>query len=567
MKQTLRIGLFVAALAGASAGATPDRPNIILIVTDDQGWWDLGCHGNPVIQTPAMDRLASEGVEFTRFYASPVCTPTRASLMTGRYYQRTGAVDTYRGLDVMDHRETTLPQLLRQSGYRTGLVGKWHLGRYMRYHPNNRGFDHFFGFWQYGFINRYDDSDELFLGRVPVVTTGYVTDVLTDEAIAFIQRSRGPDAPPFFLEVTYNAPHSPYLVPDKYIEPYLAKGVPLGQARIYGMVTCIDDNITRILDVLAKSGLDERTIVLFMSDNGGVSSYYKAGLRGQKGSVYEGGVRVPLFIRWPGQFKPGTKISAIGAHMDLLPTLCEIAGAPVPKDLKLDGVSLLPRIRDGAPSPHKYLFHQWNRSGPRPYQSWAAQGQRYKLANGELFDLDNDPGEKTDIAGTHPELVREMKDAYDAWYKDVTAGRTYDRVPIEIGRDDENPVEIDIAWSDPIGEPAYKYRHYNRDSIEGMRQAGDGIRWKVDVVQPGRYEVTLVYGCDPGEEGSSFELALGTARLEASVASTGGRMLYQSRAVGTIELPSGPGWLELKAARVGGRELMVLHKVWLRKLP
>jgi arylsulfatase A len=168
----------------------PDRPNVVLIMTDDQGWFELGVHGNPYIETPNMDRLAAEGVRFNRFYASPVCTPTRASLMTGRHYQRTGAIDTYMGRDTLSADEITLAQVFQSQGYRTGQFGKWHLGRYMKYHPNQRGFDEYFGFWQYGFTNRYMDPDQLFLNREPVINIGYITDVLTDQAIAFIKRDR-----------------------------------------------------------------------------------------------------------------------------------------------------------------------------------------------------------------------------------------------------------------------------------------------------------------------------------------------------------------------------------------
>ncbi len=558
------IGCILVASIASAAVAQERKPNVVLIMTDDQGWFDVGCHGNTALSTPVMDALAREGVELTRFYASPVCTPTRASLMTGRYYQRTGAIDTFMGRDTMNAGEVTLGQIFQKSGYRTGIFGKWHLGRYMKYHPNLRGFDEFLGFWQYGFINRYDDSDELFHNRERIVTTGYITDVLTDAAISFVRANRDR---PFFLYVPYNAPHAPYLVPDPYIERYLKKGLPLQQARIYGMVTCLDENIGRLLKTLDQQQHSENTLVIFMTDNGGVSTHFKAGLRGNKGSVYEGGIRVPFFARWPGHFPAGAKVDAMAQHIDVLPTLCEVIGAAVPTDRPIDGRSILPLLRNGAGnSPHEYLFHQWNRVRPSPDQSWAVHHGRYKLANGQLFDLQSDPGETKDLATEHPDTVRELRAAFLKWFADVTAGQDYQRVPIEIGRDDENPVEIDVTWGDPVGKVRPQYHGYIRDSIDNWRSVDDAVRWNLDVVHAGRYEVMLTYGCDPGDAGSTLRITLGEAHLEAQTVATAARDIFQPHTVGTIELPKGQGVLEIKPIQLAGQELMVLHKIWLKRL-
>jgi len=485
--------------------------------------------------------------------------------MTGRHYQRTGAVDTFKGLDVMDARETTIADVFRKAGYRTGCFGKWHLGRYAKYHPNSRGFEEYLGFWQYGFTNRYDDSDQLWHNRERILTTGYITDVLTDAAIDFIKANR---AHPFFLYVPYNAPHSPHLVPDPYIERYLKKGVPLRDARIYGMITCIDENIARLLKTLEETGLSSSTLVIFMTDNGGVSQYYKAGLRAGKGTVYEGGVRVPLFLRFPGQFPAGLKLDAMAQHIDLLPTLCELIGAPLPAARPVDGKSLLPLISStGGPSPHKYLFHQWNRGRPSPDESWAAFDGRFKLANGELFDLAEDPGEKKNIAADQPEKARELRAAFLAWFADVTSGRDYTRVPIEVGRNDENPVELDVTWADAAGEKVKpQYHNYIRDSIDHWTQAGDAVRWKIDVVAAGRYEIQLVYGCDPADAGSTYSVSSGRARLEGKTNPTAGAKIFRPETAGDLELPAGPATLEIKTEKLTGRELMTLHKVWLRRV-
>lgn len=557
--------LNLCSFASAALGAT-GKPNIVLVMTDDQGWFDVGVHGNTAIETPVMDRFAGEGVEFTRFYASPVCTPTRASLLTGRYYHRTGAVDTFRGHDTMDAGETTLGQVLQKAGYRTGLFGKWHVGRYMRYHPNLRGFDEFFGFWQYGFINHYDDSEELFHNRQPVLTTGYITDVLTDQAIEFVRASRDR---PFFLYVPYNAPHDPHLVSDTLIDKYLKKGLPLREARIYGMITRIDENLGRLLKAIDDERLADNTIFIFMTDNGGVSTWFKAGLRANKGTVYEGGIRVPLFMRWPGKFKPGLKIDARAQHIDLLPTLCELIGAPLPTQRPLDGVSLAKLIRDGGgPDAREYLFHHWTRHPLDRQKNWAVHHGDYKMVNGELFNLVEDPGETKNIADQHADMAAKLQKAFDAWYQDVTAGQTYERVPIEVGREDENPVEIDVEWGEVAAKsPLIRYVHYNRSRIDNWTDPQGAVRWKIDVTRAGRYQVELFYGCRPGDEGSRFRMSVGDVHLDGQVQATARQDVYQPFVIGSMDLPAGRAMLEMKPLQIAGKELMVLHKILLRRIP
>lgn len=558
----LTTGICLASLPGSTAER---RPNILLILTDDQGWPELGIHGNREIETPNIDRLARDGVEMTRFYASPVCTPTRAALMTGRYAHRTGAIDTYLGRDTLAASEITLAQVLQGAGYRTGLVGKWHLGRYMRYHPNNRGFDRFFGFWQYGFINRYFDSPELWENRSPVITHGYVTDVLTDEAIRFVKETPGArSAQPFFLYLAYNAPHSPNQAPDSLVSKYLKKGLDLKDAQIYAMIDSLDDNIGRLLkEVDARD-----TLVVFMTDNGYLSSHYSAGLRGKKGTVFEGGVRVPFIARWPGKFPEGRKVPAPAQHVDLFPTLCEAAGAPLPTGRKLDGYSLLRLLRKGeGSSPRRYVYHQWCRVKPDPNRNWAISDGRYKLADGMLFDLEKDPGETTDLASREPSRVDELRKAFLDWFRDVTAGQTYARVPIEVGRDDENPVEIDLTWAEPRGRKVKpQYRNYNRDYVDDWTVAGDALEWNIEVVKEGRYEVELTYGCAPEDAGGAYRITAGGAKLEGATQPAGRAGVYLRRTAGTLELRAGPSTLSMQAVTIPGRSLMELHKLRLRRL-
>lgn len=573
-----RRDLLVRALSTGLASGFPKtdtaRPNIILIVADDQGWWDIGANGNPHISTPNLDRLASEGVRFTHFYCSPVCSPTRASIMTGRHYQRTGAVDTYKGRDTLDEAEVTLPTLLRTRGYKTACVGKWHLGRYMRYHPQNRGFDQFFGFWQYGFINDYDDTNEFFEGKERVETTGYVTDVLTTRALSFIEQNR---SNPFFLYLTYNAPHVPLLVPDSYIQPYVSKGIPLNEARIYAMMTCIDANVAKLTASLAKNGLADSTLLIYMSDNGGVGKHYRAGLRGAKGSCYEGGVRVPFIARWPGKIPAGAVVDAPAQHIDLLPTLCEVAGTAPPAERTIDGKNIASLLRSGkGESPHDYLYHQWNRGrpvlravddDPELKASWSICDRRgFKLhSSGELFNLRSDPGESQDLANAQPQISAELRKEFERWFADVT-NRKYSRVPIEIGRPDENPVEIDLTWADAVGKVVPQYRSYNRDTTEQWSSPEDYLTWKIDVATPGEYEWTVSYGCETEGGGSRTKLQFGKASAEYTFQPTSGRMVFVTRPAGLLKLTRGPGLLELRAAHIAGKQMPAIHKIWLRRV-
>ncbi len=566
----------------------PPQPNVILILTDDLGWWDLGVHGNQAIETPVLDRLASESVRFSQFYATPVCTPTRAGLMTGRYYQRTGAVDTICGRDNLNLDEITLADVFRKRGYRTGLVGKWHLGRHMRYHPNHRGFDEFFGFWQ-AYLKHYDDPDELFENQQPVTCPGYITNVLTDQAVSFLERHRGT---PFFLYLAYNAVHNPHLVPDPFIERYLKKGLPLREARIYGMVSALDQNLGRLLKTVDALGLRDDTLLLFMSDNGGVSRHFSAGLRGGKESTYEGGVRVPFFARWPGRFPAGAVVRAPAINIDVFPTLCQLLGEPLPAGRVIDGKTILPLMEQGGGnSPHDYLYFQYNRVRPlldipaalprlapddarlfRP--NWAIRDVRGpKLVRGgpeaaalELFDLENDPAEARNLAPQRPALVRQLQGRFESWFRDVISGQDYGQTPIEVGRPDEDPVEIDVSWAEARGAKVQPtWRGYSADAVENWTQPGDAVRWKIEVVRPGRYEVVLNYGCRPGDAGGRLLVQAGGAKVQHTVQATAGRGVFRTLSAGTLSLPAGPTVLEMEAAAVTGGELMLLHKVWLKR--
>ena len=345
MAWTAALLVVVCAVLHFVPGASSHRPNVILILTDDQGYGDVGVHGNDVLRTPNLDRLAREGVRIKEFYVTPLCATTRASLLTGRYNQRTGVLWPFLGAEVLRHREVTLAEALKDAGYQTALIGKWHLGRYGKYGPLTHGFDEFLGFRD-GMIDDYFDT-ALEHNGLPVRISNYITDALTDAALRFVESNR---SRPFFLFLSYNAPHIPNQVPLKYEQEYTEKGLSPHLAKVYGMITCLDDGIGRVLEALEKLGLEENTIVVFLSDNGpqmessrqmqqfrsrewhrmdamwkGVGRY-NANLRGEKATVYEGGIRSPFFARWVGQLPAGKTLEVAASHIDLLPTLLDLCG-------------------------------------------------------------------------------------------------------------------------------------------------------------------------------------------------------------------------------------------------
>ena len=570
--------------------AAASQPNLLVVMTDDQGDWDLGSTGNPHIETPNMDALAQSGVRFSRYYAAPVCSPTRAGMMTGRYAFRTGIYNTRFGGDSLALGEITVAQLLKGAGYRTGLFGKWHLGRYHGYQPQQRGFDEFLGHYQ-GHIERYEYADQFVHNGRPVESRGYVTELVTDAAIDFIDESkRRAPAAPFFCYLAYSAPHSPFQMDtshahqpkgDAMIEKYLKKGLPLMQARIYAMIERVDQNLGRLLAHLETSGLAKNTAVFFMSDNGGVSKHWTGDLRGFKSQVYEGGVRSPLFVRWPEKFPAGGVVRGQASHVDLLPTLCELAGAKVPGDREIDGRSLVPLLRAGkGDRHHEYVYHSWNRMLPTPDANWGISDQRFKLVgpggsartkggetNWGLFDLEDDPGEKKNLATEQPARVKALRGEFLRWYGEVTRGMNYAPVPIPVGHVDENPVELQPSWAKTSGENTkYVFEAYDWDTIEGWFKPGEAAEWKIVVAQGGRYELALDYGCAGANVGGRLKIGIGAASVEFTPARTGTPNVFKRAVAGILTLPPGPATLRAEVVAAPAGEVLRLNRVWLRHL-
>jgi arylsulfatase len=460
------------------AAQTENRPNVILIITDDQGYGDLGFTGNPHVQTPVIDRLAGESIRFNQFYVSPVCAPTRSSLMTGRYSLRTGVRDTYNGGATMAASEVTIAELLKPAGYQTAIFGKWHLGDNYPSRPNDQGFDEALyhlsgGMGQVGDFTTWFRADSSYFD--PVLWhngkmqkySGYCTDIFTEQAIRFIEKNR---QSPFFCYLSFNAPHTPLQVPDNYYQKYKHIDPAAGfendsrpfpamsekdkedARKVYAMVSNIDDNLEKLFKKLEELKIADNTLVIFMTDNGPQQPRYVAGMRGRKGSVYRGGVRVPFFLRYPAKFNGNREIETTAAHIDILPTLAEICQAKIPETLKTDGKSLVPLLNgksiDWADRP---LFFYWNRRYPELYNNIALQQGKYKLVGQtnynaaleefELFDIQHDPYENKNLVSEKKEVALALKKELDRLYRELIFSENIINPPrIMVGNQNENPV-------------------------------------------------------------------------------------------------------------------------------
>jgi arylsulfatase A len=545
-------------------GAERKQPNVILVMTDDQGWGDVRSHGNDKIDTPVMDKLAADGARFERFFVSPVCAPTRASLLTGRYHLRTGTHGVTRGYENMRSEEVTIAEALKKAGYATGCFGKWHNGAHWPYHPNGQGFDEFLGFCC-GHWNNYFDTALERNGR-PVTTKGYITDVLTDAAIQFIEKNKDR---PFFCYVPYNAPHSPFQVPDRYFDKYKKRGLDDKLACIYGMCENIDDNLARILKRLDELKLSDNTIVLFLTDNGPNSDRYNGDMRGRKGSVHEGGVRVPLFIRWPGHIKRGTNVTQIAAHIDIFATIIELCGAAMPKTLPQDGVSLVPLLKGETASWSDRMIFTFrsprggtsNVPGSVRTQCWRAVKGRNRW---ELYDMISDPSQKKNVVKKYPKIAKKLNAAFEAAAADVTKAG-FDPLAIHIGHP-QRPV-VTLPGHEAVT---------NWTSIEAYPW------WEVEVVGAGRFEVTLMYICSKDNVGTKVMVEIGGKNLEGVVSRAHnpdsipspdrvrrGEVYEKNWApltLGTIKLKTGRTKLTVRALEIPGDKAFDLKAVRLRRV-
>ena len=447
------------------------KPNIILIITDDQGYGDIGYNGNPHIKTPNLDLLATNSMRFNNFYVSPVCAPTRSSLLTGRYSLRTGVTDTYNGGAMMSNDETTLAEILKENNYQTGIFGKWHLGDNYPFRPTDQGFHESLihlsgGIGQVGdFTNYYKGNRSYF---DPILWhnneqkkyEGYCSDIFTDEAIKFIEDNKSNQ---FFCYLSFNAPHTPLQVPEKYYDLYknvdpsvisesekisMTEKNVLDAKRIYGMVTNIDDNIGKLVSKLKELNIDKNTILIFMTDNGPQQFRYVSNLRGLKSSVYNGGIKVPFYLSYPKIHDAGLDIDNFSAHIDVLPSLLDLCDIETPKNIKIDGKNFLNKSTE-----ERSFFSYWTRKSPELYQNMSFNKGNYKLVGNtnydssierfELFDIDNDPYEMENLIENKKELAIQMKLEMDNIYNELINSKNIKNKPrIIIGSEFENPTYL-----------------------------------------------------------------------------------------------------------------------------
>ena len=501
----MRILLFLLLLCWwniqAQTPTSTQRPNVIVVLTDDQGIGDLGCHGNPWLKTPHLDAFYAESVRLTDFHVSPLCTPTRAAIITGRYPINNGAWATFKGRDAISGNAITIADVFQQNGYTTGLFGKWHLGDNYPTRPTDCGFEvavhHLAGgvgelsdYWG----NSYFD-DTYYVNNEPQEFEGYCADVWFEEAMKFMDQHQ---EEPFFVYLATNTPHDPLLVDESYAAPY--KGLEddsIISANLYGMIANIDENFGKLHAFLAEKGVADNTILIFMSDNGTRFGFsrdgklgYNKGYRGIKGSKLEGGHRVPFFIRWPaGALQGGKDVSALSAHVDLLPTLAALCELPIPSDMKLDGVDLSPALFQQSDLPAARTVFVHHRQDWRPPfeedQSCIMQDQWRLIHGKELYDIQQDPQQRTNLAEQHPELVQQLLQQNAAFLRQTKTNPAYQELPVHvIGNAAQSEIKLTIQHA--IGEDAGIWKC--EQVASGMKNTNN--THALEVEREGAYEIS-----------------------------------------------------------------------------
>ncbi len=494
MKQLILIALLAVATLQAAFSQAADQPNVIIVITDDQGYGDFGFTGNPTIQTPHIDQLRNEGTLLNDFHVDPTCAPTRSALMTGRHSDRVGVWHTVQGRNMLRRREVTMADIFSDNGYATGLFGKWHLGDVYPYRPEDRGFQHVV-YHQAGGVGQAPDywgndyfDDTYIVNGEPQRFEGFCTDVWFDEGIKFIQANKDK---PFFAYISLNAPHKPLYCPLEYSDPY--EGDPrVSYPEFYGMVTNIDDNMAKLMEMLEAEGLAENTVLVFMTDNGTAGGLhngrgYDGGMRGMKNSEYDGGHRVPFILRWPaGQIEAGKSVERLTAHMDVLPTFIDLLGLEAP-EIDFDGRSLRELLyADGEDWPERSLVVESQRVvDPIKWRKSAVMTDRWRLVNGEeLYDIEADPKQANDVAEDYPEVLEYMRAEYDTFWNDVS--QEHDLISYMVIGSDEAPI-VTLSSHDWLLDqlPPWNQTHIiNGDvAVESF--------WALEVEQAGEYEISL----------------------------------------------------------------------------
>ncbi len=589
------------ALCPLAAAAADRRPNVVVILADDQGWGDLSVHGNSQVRTPAIDSLARDGALFDRFFVCSVCAPTRAEFLTGRYHPRGGVRGVSTGLERLNTDEKTLADAFKAAGYATGAFGKWHNGSQWPYHPNARGFEEYYGFTS-GHWGEYFDSPLEHNGRM-VRGQGYIADDLTRHAIEFIEQNR---QRPFLCYLPLNIPHSPFAVPDQDWQRFKARPIPQrgpdGDNETIEITRCVlamtenlDQNVARILRRLEELKLADNTIVVYFSDNGPNSFRWNGGMKGRKGSTDEGGLRVPFLMRWPGKITPGTQVREIAGAIDLLPTLTSLAGIPRVGAKPLDGRDLSPLLLGTARNwPDRTIVSHQN-------GQVSARSQQYRLdSRGVLYDLVADPGQQRDITAEQPAVAAKLAQAVADYRRDVLRGAPAPVVDAGKGKGrgkakvqavaaDDRPYPVGYAEFPmtplpardgvPHGEVRRSANAPNSSYFVNWKQAEDKMTWDIEVNTTGQYDVTIYYTCPVPDAGSTIELSFRGDKLAGKVAPGWNPPLYTNQDtiprpagesqmkefrplnLGPMRLEKGRGLLTLRASQIAGQSVMDVRQI------
>lgn len=479
------------------------KPNIVFILADDMGWGDISANGNSIIETPVLNNLAKESMSFERFYVCPLCAPTRSEILTGRYFLRTGVSSVTSGYENMRGNETTLAEILKQNGYKTGIFGKWHNGAYFEHHPNRQGFDEFVGFCVghlgYYFDAIYQHND------IEIKSEGYTTNFFTDRALQFIEDNKKQQ---FFCYLPYLVPHSPFQVPEKYFQKYKSKGLDNELATVYGMVDNMDENIGRVISKIEELGLTKNTIFIFLSDNGPNTFRYNGELKGKKGSVDEGGIITPFYISWEGKIKPG-KNSQLAQSIDLLPTLMALCNINYETNFPIDGKNLSNIIHGREKEFDRNIYsRQANQS--LEICNGSVRNRRFKLVVSQkdtsLFDLSVDPSQMNDISKVNKIITSQLSLAYRKWEREMV--KSYkSETKIRAGFVDEKRINLPVQDATLSGKVNFSSIHPNQSHTVNWVQNNDSIYWNLEMINSGKYRVELQYGCPVSEVGSKFQLS------------------------------------------------------------
>ncbi|MEE3259235.1 MAG: arylsulfatase [Candidatus Latescibacterota bacterium] len=562
------------------------RPNILLILTDDQGWGDLSCKGNGNIQTPHIDQLARAGADFDWFYVTPLCAPTRAEILTGRYYPRTGVRGVTRRAECLNLDETTLGDVCKRAGYRTGYFGKWHSGSAYPYHPNGRGFDEFKGFccghWGHYFDSALEHNGAEFKAE------GYITDYFAEAAMDFI--AAGGDEP-FLCYLSFNVPHSPFQVPDEWFDQVrdreiqqrhrdaAAEDVETTKA-VLAMCENLDWNVGRVLDQLEAVGAANDTIVLYLTDNGPNTWRWNGGMRGKKGSVDEGGVRTMFFLRWPERICAGLQIDQIGGAVDILPTLADLAGIECATEQPLDGMSLKPLLmEEGGDWPDRAIYSR----SPNG-QNHSVRTQRFRAGGYRdgLYEMARDIGQDDNLAEHFSAEHQRLMGDLDAWREEMDACVGAEARPLPVGYREFPLTYLNAQDGLPEGDITWSSIHPNASFFVGWKNIADGIGWEIEVQHAGEYEVSLIYACQPEDVGARVVVAAGDERLMGTIdAPFVSRLKDQDDRIartesyekefaplvlGAILLEQGRQVLRIGAEEKPGAEVMELRAIRLRRV-